>query len=391
MSTTGRVLQVNVSTGGVPKLPVAEAWVNRLGLAGDGHSERTVHGGPHRAVCLFGVEAIERLQAEGHPVGAGGVGENLTTIGIEWSLLPIGTRARVGDQLLLEIADTASPCATQRHNFSDGRFSRISIDLHPADARMYARVLEEGTVRPGDQIELLPVAPDSRAEIEFQLDSLDWAFGKSTLAGWREAEAEGMDIRIVADGELIMAAAPSEPGARFNQALGLARLPNLMPEAMRFFDEHGVVGWIVAEPDPWPGAPADPALDVWAAAPRDVATAAPPAGVEIVRDPAYDTTHELRLSARADGAEVGRAWLYTYRDTAWARGAFVEPAWRGRGLQRALLAARARIAEERGCSLIGATAEPGTVSSTNMEQAGLRPIGSRGQYRYTPTALVERA
>src|SRR6187549_2440443 len=148
MGASGRVLQVNVSAGGVPKLPVAEAWVSRLGLDGDGHNDRTVHGGPHRAVCLYAIEAIERLQAEGHPVGAGGVGENLTTTGIEWSTLPVGMRARIGDKLLLELADTASPCATQRANFSDGRFSRISIELHPTDARMYARVIEEGHVRP---------------------------------------------------------------------------------------------------------------------------------------------------------------------------------------------------------------------------------------------------
>ena len=103
-SATGRVLQVNVSPGGLPKLPVDQAWVSLLGLDGDGHNDRTVHGGPHRAVCLFGIEAIERLQAEGHPVGAGGVGENLTTTGIEWSLLPAGTRARIGDEVLLEIS-----------------------------------------------------------------------------------------------------------------------------------------------------------------------------------------------------------------------------------------------------------------------------------------------
>ena len=60
---TGRVLQVSVSPGGVPKLPIERAWVGRFGLEGDKHSEPTVHGGPHRAVCLFGIEVIERLQA----------------------------------------------------------------------------------------------------------------------------------------------------------------------------------------------------------------------------------------------------------------------------------------------------------------------------------------
>jgi len=55
---SGRVLHVNVSAGGVPKLPVEHAWVSRFGLEGDKHREKTVHGGPHRAVCLFGVEVI---------------------------------------------------------------------------------------------------------------------------------------------------------------------------------------------------------------------------------------------------------------------------------------------------------------------------------------------
>src|SRR3990172_4523452 len=110
----GRVLQVSISDGGIPKHPVERAWVGRLGLAGDRHREDTVHGGPLRAICLFAVEVIERLQAEGHPVEPGGVGENLTTSGVEWSRLPPGTRARVGERLVLEVTLPAMPCAAQR-------------------------------------------------------------------------------------------------------------------------------------------------------------------------------------------------------------------------------------------------------------------------------------
>jgi len=166
---SGRVLQVNISGGGVPKLPVEAAWVSRLGVEGDAHRERTAHGGPHRAVCLFAVEAIERLQSEGHPVEPGSVGENLTTAGIEWSLLPIGTRARIGDELEIELASSTTPCATQRPNFLAGRFSRISIDLHPSDSRMYARVLVEGAIRAGDPIVILPPDPNSHAAEELSL------------------------------------------------------------------------------------------------------------------------------------------------------------------------------------------------------------------------------
>ncbi|MDQ3128184.1 MAG: hypothetical protein M3Q66_06975 [Chloroflexota bacterium] len=80
----GRVVQVNISPGGVPKLPVPAAHVRRDGLDGDARDHDAVHGGPHRAVCLLAIEAIERVRADRHTgVGAGAVGENLTTEGTE--------------------------------------------------------------------------------------------------------------------------------------------------------------------------------------------------------------------------------------------------------------------------------------------------------------------
>jgi MOSC domain-containing protein YiiM len=61
----GRVASVNVSKGGVPKLPIERAWVGMLGLDSDGHDSPN-HGGPIAAVCLYSVEAIARVAADGH-------------------------------------------------------------------------------------------------------------------------------------------------------------------------------------------------------------------------------------------------------------------------------------------------------------------------------------
>ena len=140
----GRVLQVNISPGGVPKLPVERAWVGQQGLDGDAHRHRYVHGGPHRAVALLGIEAIERVQADGHPIEPGSVGENLTTTGIELSRLPIGTRLTIGERLVLELSGAAGPCEIIKDSFRDGKSGRISILTHPDDSRMYARVITEG-------------------------------------------------------------------------------------------------------------------------------------------------------------------------------------------------------------------------------------------------------
>ncbi|MDQ3938806.1 MAG: GNAT family N-acetyltransferase [Chloroflexota bacterium] len=416
----GRVLQVNMSGGGVPKSPVERAWVGRLGLDGDAHRERTVHGGPHRAVCLFSIEAIERLQSEGHPVEPGSVGENLTTAGVEWSLLPVGTRARIGDQLELELASSTTPCSTQKPNFLGGRFSRISIALHPSDSRMYARVLREGEVRPGDPITILPAAPDSHAEDELLLEQLDWAETRSSLAAWHIARRAGFDVRIVDDGELAMVAAPRSPGPAYNSARGLARLPNLVGEATRFFDDQRTIGWLTTEAAPWPGSVPDLVLGAFAAEPSAVGQASTPTGVRIRRLGAGETErwdevfaatgsggvdaagsspwpavaaglvehpHAHLLLAEIDGQPVGAGMLYVSRRTGWLRAGAVVPAARGRGIQRALIAARVRLALEQRCELVGSTAELGSVSARNLGRMGFRQIGRREQHRYVPPGV----
>ncbi|MDQ3492258.1 MAG: MOSC domain-containing protein, partial [Chloroflexota bacterium] len=195
----GQVVQVNVSSGGVPKLPVEEAWVDELGLEGDRHDEPTVHGGPYRAVCLYGMEAIERVRSEGHPIKPGGAGENLTTEGIEWSEQAPGTRVEIGDGLVLELTTPTAPCRTIRRNFHDGRFGRISVMTHPSDSRMYASVLVPGRVRPGDRITLSPPDPGSLSTRAALLDRLDAVEGESGLRLWRAAEAGGQRLAIVED------------------------------------------------------------------------------------------------------------------------------------------------------------------------------------------------
>ena len=64
----------------------------------------------------------------------------------------------------------------------------------------------------------------------------------------------------------------------------------------------------------------------------------------------------------------------------------VTPSARGRGLQRAMLAARVRAAADLGCDLVGASAEPSGLSARNIRDVGLRRVGSRFHYIYDPTA-----
>jgi MOSC domain-containing protein YiiM len=151
---TGYVHQVNVSNGGVPKLPVAEAKVSREGMAGDRQRNRLVHGGADRAVCLFSLEQIDALRAEGHSIAAGSSGENLTLAGLDWSALKPGVRLRIGETVRLEIVSYTSPCEHNARWFVDGNFTRISQKRHPGWSRLYARVLAEGLIKRGDAVEI---------------------------------------------------------------------------------------------------------------------------------------------------------------------------------------------------------------------------------------------
>jgi len=150
----GRVVSVNVNHGGVPKLPVAEQWVGSLGLADDRHIEpEPSHGGAYQAVCLYSMEAIERLVAEGHNAFPGAFGENLTLEGIEMASLAEGElRPNADGGVVIEMTWNAAPFTKQAQWFSDGRFARISHKTHPNEARWYARVVNEGPVRPGDAV-----------------------------------------------------------------------------------------------------------------------------------------------------------------------------------------------------------------------------------------------
>lgn len=148
---TGSVDQLNVSHGGVPKLPVSVADVTRSGLAGDVQQSKRHHGRPFQALCLWSSEVIAGLAEEGHPIGAGFAGENVTISGLDWTALRPGTRLLIGT-VVAELSFPATPCTKQRGWFSDGDFARIDFDVDPARTRWYAWVRQPGRIETGDSV-----------------------------------------------------------------------------------------------------------------------------------------------------------------------------------------------------------------------------------------------
>lgn len=112
------------------------------GIVGDAHA-----GSWHRQVSLLARKSIVKMQRLGLDVDAGDFAENITTEGVELFSLPVGTRLSVGP-VLLEVTQVGKEC-----------HARCAIYRQAGDCVMpkegiFARVLQGGTVRPGDSIRI---------------------------------------------------------------------------------------------------------------------------------------------------------------------------------------------------------------------------------------------
>lgn len=150
-----RIFQINISTGGLPKSGIPRVMITAAGAQGDQQRDLVHHGGPNRALCLYALELIQALQAEGHPVFPGAMGENLTLTGLDWSLVVPGSRLQLGSQALIEVTSFTIPCNHLIPFFAEGEIDRVGQKHHPGWSRLYARVVQEGPIQVGDSVVLL--------------------------------------------------------------------------------------------------------------------------------------------------------------------------------------------------------------------------------------------
>ncbi len=159
----GRVVQVNVSPGGIPKMPVARARITFDRVEGDDWDDKTHHGGRRQAVLLVSLEVIKGLCAEGFALFPGALGENLTTEGLDFRTVRFGQVYGIGPEVQIVITKVRVPCRTIAV-YGEGILRATydeAVKLGNTDSArwgrsgFYARVAREGTVGPGDAIRLL--------------------------------------------------------------------------------------------------------------------------------------------------------------------------------------------------------------------------------------------
>jgi len=144
--TQEKILAVNISQKkGEKKRNIGcVLFLEDIGLDGDAHAESGI-----RQVSLLAKESIEKIRAKGLDVHYGDFAENLTTEGIDLPSLPIGTRLKVGQEVLLEVTQIGKVCHT-RCNI----FYTVGDCVMPREG-IFARVLSGGDVQAGDKIEII--------------------------------------------------------------------------------------------------------------------------------------------------------------------------------------------------------------------------------------------
>lgn len=155
-SAVGAVTGLFINDGGVPKQPVPSARVGFGGVDGDRQDNRTHHGRPWQALCLWSSEVIAGLMTDGHPIAPGLAGENVTLTGLVWERIRPGVHLRIGE-VLAEVSSYATPCAKNAAWFTNGDFNVMHERNGPV-ARVYATVIEPGSVALGDPALLEPEA-----------------------------------------------------------------------------------------------------------------------------------------------------------------------------------------------------------------------------------------
>ncbi|MDD3719317.1 MAG: MOSC domain-containing protein [Actinomycetota bacterium] len=115
------------------------------GIEGDAH-----YGFGHRQVSLLADESVDKMRAKGlSDLRPGDFGENLVTRGVDLLSFAVGDRIRVGDEVVLEVTQIGKECV-----------NRCAIYYAAGDCIMpregiFARVIAGGTVKPGDDIEVI--------------------------------------------------------------------------------------------------------------------------------------------------------------------------------------------------------------------------------------------
>lgn len=228
-AVTGRLLSVNVGRPrqvdwdgkrvrtAIWKEPVdGPLMVRGINVDGDDQADRLAHGGEHRAVFVYQVDSYRYWERElgRDDFSYGQFGENFTVEGLADDEVCIGDRYRIGEALF-EVTQPRVTCYRVGIRMNEPRMPTLLVAHHRPG--FYFRVLEEGRVQAGDQIEKIADGPEQLTVA--QIDALLYLPNKSPVLleralrvpalseGWQQSFRE-----LLAKADSDAPTAPAWPG-----------------------------------------------------------------------------------------------------------------------------------------------------------------------------------
>lgn len=140
------VTSVNISKEkGMRKNPVESISLRKNhGIVGDAHA-----GDWHRQISLLADESIDKIRSVIPNLTPGAFAENINTTGLVLYELPVGTKMKIGSALV-EVTQIGKQC----HNDGCAIKRAVGDCVMPREG-IFVIVLEEGTVKAGDEITVL--------------------------------------------------------------------------------------------------------------------------------------------------------------------------------------------------------------------------------------------
>lgn len=140
----GKILAISISEKkGQRKHNISKAELRvDHGMVGDAHA-----GNWHRQISLLGIKSIELMQAKGAPVKPGDFAENITVEGIILYELPVGTRLRLGEEVIIEVTQIGKEC----HSGCEIQ-QQVGSCIMPTQG-IFAKVIKSGCIEVGDAVD----------------------------------------------------------------------------------------------------------------------------------------------------------------------------------------------------------------------------------------------
>ena len=123
--------------------------INEVNVIKDFGLERDAHAGKwHRQVSFLSADIVDEFNEKGASVIEGDFGENILAYGIDFKKLPVGTKLICNDAKF-EITQIGKEC----HSHCE-IYKRVGDCIMPREG-IFAKVLEGGTIKVGDKIEVI--------------------------------------------------------------------------------------------------------------------------------------------------------------------------------------------------------------------------------------------